>query len=137
MLHLVRDVVEGRVAVDLAFCRLEQLTRLVRVGCDDLGRGHDPQAHSLHPPRVGVARMGERELRVRSMNAANVAMRKATLGTDEDFPERPITTHAAFLARRFSACASAASRTQAPFSQASRRAFMRSLATGPSPRTTA
>ena len=45
--------------------------------------------------------MGQRELRVRSMNAANVTMRKATLGTDENFPERPIATHAAFLARRF------------------------------------
>ena len=31
VLHLVRDVVEGRVAVDLALRRLEQLARLVRV----------------------------------------------------------------------------------------------------------
>src|SRR3954447_24547607 len=72
VLHLVGDVVEGRVAVDLAFGRLEQLAGLVRVARDDLGRGHHPQAHPLHPPRVRVARMGERELRVRSMNAANV-----------------------------------------------------------------
>ena len=81
--------------------------------------------------------MGERELRVRSMNAANVAMRKAALAADENFPKRPVTAHAAFLARRFVSCAAAASRTQAPLSQASRRAFIRSLATGPSPRTTA
>src|SRR5689334_24984425 len=122
--------------VDLAFRGLEQLSGFVRIAGDDLGRRHDPQAHPFEAPRVGIARVAERELRVRSMNAANVAMRKTALGTDEDFPERPVTAHAAFLARRLSSCAAAASRTQAPLSQASRRAFMRSLATGPSPRTT-
>src|SRR5204863_8116298 len=114
-----------------------RFARLVWVGRHDLGRRHDPQADPFHPPRVGVARVGQRELRVRSMNTANVAMRKAALRADEDFPERPVTAHAAFLARRFASCAAAASRTQAPLSQASRRAFMRSFATGPSPRTTA
>src|SRR5436305_15108713 len=137
VLHLVRDVVEGRVAVDLALRRLEQLACLVRVGCDDLGRRDDPQAHPFHPPRVGVARMGKGELQVRSMNTANVAMRQAAFRANEHFPERPVTAHAAFLARRLASCAAAASRTQAPLSHASRRAFIRSLATGPSPRTTA
>src|SRR5262249_46827489 len=104
---------------------------------DDLSRGHDPQAHPFEAPRVRVPRVGERELRVRSMNAANMAMRKTAPGTDEDFPERPVmSAHAAFLARRLASCAAAASRTHAPLSQASRRAFIRSLATGPSPRTT-
>src|SRR3954454_19144783 len=124
-------------AVYLAFRRLEQLAGLVGIGCDDLGRGHDPQAHPFHPPRVGVARVGERELRVRSMNAANMAMRKPAFGADEHFPQRPVATHAAFLWRRLASWASAASRTQAPFSHASRRAVMRSFAAGPSPRTTA
>src|SRR5205085_11901900 len=86
---------------------------------------------------VGVARVGQRELRVRSMNAANMAMRQAAFGADEDFPEWPVTAHAAFLARRLASCATAASRTHAPLSHASRRAFIRSFATGPSPRTTA
>src|SRR4029078_5090110 len=125
----------SRVAVDLAFRRFEQLTRLIRVGRDDLRRGYDPQAHPFEAPRVRVARVGERELRVRSMNAANVAMRKTALRADEDFPEGPVTTHAAFRSRRLASYAAAASRTQAPFSHASRRASIRSLATGPSPRT--
>src|SRR5690242_21944072 len=136
MLHFVRDVVESRVAVDLALRRLEQFTRLIRVARHDLRRRHDPQAHPFEAPRVRVPRVGERELRVRSMNAANVAMRKSAFRTDENFPERPVTAHAAFLARRFSSCAAAASRTHAPLSHASRRAFIRSFATGPSPRTT-
>ena len=46
VLHLVRDVVEGRVAVDLALGRLEQLARLVGVGRDDVGRG---TTHRLTP----------------------------------------------------------------------------------------
>src|SRR5690242_7598628 len=93
MLHFVRDVVESRVAVDLALRRLEQFTRLIRVARHDLRRRHDPQAHPFEPPRVGVARVGERELRVRSMNAANVAMREPAFRTDENFPKRPVTGH--------------------------------------------
>src|SRR5689334_18060014 len=98
MLHLVRDVVEGRVAVDLALRRLEQLACLVRVARDDLRRRHHPQAHPFETPRVGVARVAERELRVRSMKAANMPMRKTALGTDEDFPKRPVMSgHPQFL----------------------------------------
>src|SRR5437762_275187 len=137
MLHFVGNVVECRVPVDFTFRGREELARLVGIARHDLSRGHDPQAHPFEAPRVSIARMGERELRVRSMNAANMPMRKTALGADEYLPERPVTAHAAFLARRFASCAAAASRTQAPLSQASRRAFMRSFATGPSPRTTA
>jgi hypothetical protein len=39
------NVVKGRVAVDLARRRLEQLAGLVRIARDDLRRRHDPQAH--------------------------------------------------------------------------------------------
>src|SRR5205823_11624463 len=108
---------------------------------------------------------GKRELRVRSMNAANVAMCKAAFGPHEHFPERPVTghlllrhcerseaiqaglprrsaprndeRHAAFRCFRFASCATAASRTQAPLYHVSRRAFIRSLAPGPAPRTAA
>src|SRR5690242_17354098 len=98
MLHLVRDVVEGRVTVDFVLRGFEQLACLLRIASDDLGRGQDPDAHPFETPRIGVARMGERELRVRSMNAANVAMRKTAFGTDENLPERPVMpAHAAFL----------------------------------------
>src|SRR6476469_9796968 len=79
VLHLVRDVVEGRVAIDLVRCRFEQFTGLVGVRRDDVGRFHHPQTHPFLPPGVGVARVRQRELPVRSMNTADMAMAKTTL----------------------------------------------------------
>src|SRR5262245_27092668 len=90
MLHHVGDVVKGRVAIDLVFRRFEQRTTISWIAGNDRGRRHYPQAHAFEAPGIGVARVAERELRVRSMNAANVAMAKTTLRTDKHLPKRPI-----------------------------------------------
>src|SRR5690242_9634420 len=92
MLHHVRDVVECRVAVDFVLRRLEQWTAISWVARDDRRRRNYPQAHPFEAPRVGIARVAKRELRVRSMYAANVAMAKAALRTDKHLPKRPIMT---------------------------------------------
>src|SRR5262249_44739294 len=108
---------------------------------------HDPDAHALVAPGVDVAGVLDRHFRVGSVQAADVLVRKSMLRADEDFPQRPFIAHesapisvdhAAFFARaaRFSACASAASRTQAPSSHAFTRVRNRSRLQGPLPLTT-
>ena len=77
MFHHIRNVVERRMAVHLVLGRLEQWPAIGRIARDDVVRLYHPQRNAFLPPRVGVPRMGQRELWVRSMNAANVAMRHA------------------------------------------------------------
>src|SRR3712207_7481932 len=55
---------------------------LGRIGGDDLGRGDDPQAHALHPPRIGVAGVAQRDLRIGRVDAADMTVREPALRAD-------------------------------------------------------
>src|SRR2546423_12747086 len=135
----LRQLVEGRVAVHLVFGRVEVHRLVARVARDDLVRAHDPDAHALLAPRVDVARHLDRELGVGGVQAAAVLVVEPGLAAHEHFPQRPlllIGAHAASFIACLFACAVAASRTQAPSSQALTRAARRSRLHGPSPAST-
>ena len=111
---------------------------VVRIGRDDLRRRHDPQAHALPSAACRCrARGGARAPRQEHERCQRGDATSPPLARTNTSQSGQSPAHAAFLRRRLASCAAAASRTQAPSSQASRRAFIRSLATGPSPRTTA
>src|SRR3954465_11265975 len=46
MLHVVGNVVEGRVAVDLVLGGIEHRRVVAGIGCGDRGRGYHPEAHA-------------------------------------------------------------------------------------------
>src|SRR5581483_5567222 len=109
---------------------------------------HHPDAYAFLTARVHIARRLQGELRVRCMHAAAVLVIEPAFAANEHFPQRPffafhdmhrqLSTPAATAFRRcLRACASAASRTQAPSCQAFTRAANRSLLHGPLPLTTA
>src|SRR6185437_11031376 len=86
-------------------------------------------------PRVDVACVPDRHLRVRRMQTSHVLVGKPVLRADENFPQRPFVAHAAACSRAacFFAYATAASRTHAPSSHALTRVRMRSRLHGPWP----
>ena len=156
------QLVEGRVAVDLVFHRVEVHRLVGRVAGDDLVGAHDPDAGAFLAPRVDVARHLDRHLRIGRVQAAAVLVVEAGLAAHEHFPQRPFVLRrrgvrrsarpdaarcrrprrsrlgSCRLARQscLRACASAASRTHAPSSHAFTRAARRSRLHGPLPLTT-
>src|SRR5262245_37547229 len=129
MLHTLWKVVEGRVPIDLVARRLEERILLVRTGRRDRPGWDDPDRDALLPPGVDVPGHPQRHRCIGSMQAADVVMGQTTLASDEDLPERPLPAvcHAATPARDscFAAYATAASRTQRPFSCARTRCSIR------------
>ena len=103
--------------------------------------GHHPDRDALLPPGVHVAGVAQRHRRVRRVQAADMLVRQAAAGADEDLPQRPVAAHAAapglahvaLLSRAWRAYASAASRTQRPSSVRGRRRSIRCALHGPSP----
>ena len=49
--------------------RIEHRAIFRRIGGDDRGGGHDPQAHPLHTARIGVARVADGDFRVRRVDS--------------------------------------------------------------------
>jgi hypothetical protein len=78
------------VAVDLVARRLEQRIGVGRIGGDDVGGTHDPDADALLPSRVDVAGVLERHGRVGGVHAADVLVIEAAVRADEDLVQRPV-----------------------------------------------
>ena len=83
------QLVEGRVAVDLVFHRVEVHVLVARVAGHDLVGAHHPDADAFLAPRVDVARHLDRHLRVGRVQAAAVLVVQAGLAAHEHFPQRP------------------------------------------------
>src|SRR5437762_5670092 len=136
MLHFFRHRKERRVPVDLVVRRLEQRTAITWRRRMHIGGTDYPDRNTFVTPRVNVARVLDRHLGIRRMEAADVLVCEPVLRADEDFPQRPFQHRSllyAALRACFSACASAASRTHVPSSQAFTRVRMRSRLHGPFP----
>ena len=125
------QLVEGRVAVDLVFHRIEVHLLVGRVAGDDLVGAHHPHAGAFLAPGVDVARHLDRHLRVGGVQAAAVLVVEARPCCARTLPRAAIRLLERRLHQRRPACqrralarhaASAASRTQAPSSQALTRA---------------
>ncbi|OUF09811.1 hypothetical protein AZZ95_001516, partial [Enterobacter roggenkampii] len=57
MLDAVRDGVERRVAVNLAFRRVEELAALFRLGGDNLARLNHPDRAAFAAAGIGITRI--------------------------------------------------------------------------------
>src|SRR6476620_6530932 len=57
----------------------------------DVGRARYPDRDAFVAARVDVARILDRHLRVRGVQAADVLVRKTVLRSDEHLPQRPFT----------------------------------------------
>src|SRR5215203_735352 len=157
--HVLRDLVERRVAVDLVAAGGEHGVLLVGARRGDVGGPDHPDAHALVAPRVQVAGGVHGHLVVRCVQGTDVHVVEPALAADEDLVQRPVPAaerrlrldghlraggdgavpalrrqlaHAATPAC-FSAYAVAASITQALSSLAARRRAIRSAFAGPSP----
>ncbi len=98
------QLVEGRVAVDLVFHRVEVHRLVARVAGDDLVGAHHPHAGAFLAPRVDVARQLDRHLRVGGVQAAAVLVVEARLAAHEDFPQRPFGLRRRSARRRPATC---------------------------------
>src|SRR6266487_5249674 len=87
--YLVRHREESRMPVHLAVRRLEERHLLAGRRRRDVSGPDDPDAHALVAPRVHIARILDRHLRIRRVQAADVLVREPVLASDEDFPKRP------------------------------------------------
>src|SRR5262245_2898185 len=118
-----RNVVEGGVPVDLVGGRVEERVLLVRARRADRGGRYHPDGHAFLPAGVDVAGVVQRDLRVGGVQAADVYVRQAPPGPHEHLPELAVAAahETGSRSRCFPACASAASRTQAPSAWAARR----------------
>ena len=74
MPHIVRDIVEGRVAIDLGFCWLKILVALVGVRRGDLRRRDDPDRYPLTAACIDVARCLNGHHLIAGMDRANMAV---------------------------------------------------------------
>src|ERR1700719_1094463 len=93
VLHFVGHGKESRMPIYLAARGLEHRLLLARRTGDDVSGFHDPDADAFIAPGVDVARVLDRHVSVRSVQAADVLVRQAVLRADEDFPQRPFMTH--------------------------------------------
>ena len=83
-------VVEGGVAVGLVGGRVEERVLLVRARGDDRRRRHHPERHALVAAGVEVAGVAQRHGGVGGVQRADVHVRQAAAGADEDLPQRPV-----------------------------------------------
>ena len=110
--HAFRDLVEGRVPVDLVGGRVEERVLLVRAGRGDRRRPAPPR--STRPPGGGCRRRGRcaGPSRVGRVQAADVRVRQPAAGPDEDLPQRPVACSCGAL--RLLRCALLRRRTPRP-----------------------
>src|SRR5439155_9489189 len=87
--NAARHLVELRMPVDLVVRRIEKRADVVRGARRDRRRRDDPDAYALVPPRIDVARVLERLLRVHRMEAPRMLVRGGAPGGDEHLPQRP------------------------------------------------
>ena len=69
---------------------------VIRLAGGDVLRCHHPNTHTLHPPRVHIARMLQSLLRIGRMKTATMLVLQALLGADENFKEREFFCHGLF-----------------------------------------
>src|SRR5690606_18756017 len=85
-LEAIGNLVERGMAVDLVVRRVEQARGVFQLaGMDVLGPDH-PDAGAFPAPRVGVARVLERLLGVRGVQAAHVPVVQSAPAADEHLP---------------------------------------------------
>ena len=79
--HSLRHLVELRMSVRLVVPRIEERSHVLGRGGGDSRRRDHPQAHGLAAARVHVARIGQRQLFVRSMNVSRVRSEETRLNS--------------------------------------------------------
>src|SRR5690242_16812344 len=83
-------LVELRMPIWLVVPRIEEWTHVLRRRRRNLSRADDPDAHGFAAPRVDVARVLQRGLRVDGVHTARVLVRFTARWLYEDLPERPL-----------------------------------------------
>ena len=85
-----RHFVEGRVAIDFRGRRFEHHVLVGGIGSDDGVGRHDPDRQAFAAPRVKIARRLQREHGIGGVQRADMLVREAVAGANEDFPQRRI-----------------------------------------------
>jgi len=89
ILHLLRNVVKRRVAVNFVFRRFVKRFGIVGVcGVDMLGF-YDPNADALHPSGVNIAGVLDCHISIRSVETADVLVVETLSASDENLPKWP------------------------------------------------
>src|SRR5690349_3283428 len=83
-------LVELRMPIGFVVPRIEERAHVLGRRRRNLSRADDPDAHGFAPPRVDVACVLQRRLRVDGVHTARVLVRLTTRWLYEDLPQRPL-----------------------------------------------